>query len=256
MQVVRNLGHIKAQQRRGRVFTAIGFVGLAGAFVLVWWQRQIPSLVLVAYALMLFGFVFFNIGLQTMGKFISNDRKRRPDQQLDKSLERLNDRYTIIHFAQLGKRNVDHLIVHNAGVLVLTVREVAGKIIVDERRWRKGGNPLGRFLNYSGPQLGNPSADNEADQAAVRATLAEAGLPDLVEGAIVFTNPLAEVSGSAPIDVLGDDELLEYVRTQANDRERPALGPKERQAVIEALSQGPELELVTQRAERRSKKAA
>lgn len=255
MQVVRNIGHIKDQQRRGRVFTAVGFVGLAAAFILVWWQRDVPALVLVAYALMLGGFVFFNMGLQTMGKFLSNERKRRPDQQIDKTLERLNDRYTIIHYAQVGKRNVDHLIVHNGGVLVLTVREVAGKIIVDGRRWRKGGNPLGRFLNYSGPQLGNPSADNEADVAAVRSTLEEAGLPDTVEGAIVFTNPLAEVSGSAPIDVVGIDELLDHVRTLANDRERPALAAKDRLAIVEALSQGRELEQATQRAERRKKAA-
>lgn len=255
MQIVRNVGHIKSQQRRGRIFTAIGFVGLASAFILVWWQRNYPTLVLAAYALMLIGFVFFNIGLQTMGKFVSNERKKRPDQQVDKALERLNDRYTAIHYAQLGKRAVEHMVVHNGGVLVLTLREVSGKIIVNERRWRKGGNPLGRLFNYSAPQLGNPSLDNEGDVAAVREALTAAGLEDRVEGAVVFTSPLAEVSGSAPIDVLGIDEVLDHVRTLANDRERPALTAKERLAVVEALSQGQEMEQATPRLERRKRAA-
>ncbi len=255
MQIVRNIGYVKSQQRRGRTFAIIGFVGLASAFILVWWQRTEPTLVLVAYALMLIGFVFFNMGLQTMGKFVSNERKKRPDQLLDKTLERLNDRYTIVHYAQFGKRAVDHLIVHNGGVLVLTLREVTGKIIVADNRWRKGGNPLGRLFNYSAPQLGNPSLDNDGDVAAVRATLEAVSLPDTVEGAVVFTSALAEVSGSAPIDVLGVDELLDHVRTLANDRERPALTSKERLAIVDALSQGRELEQATQRLERRKKAA-
>jgi 8-oxo-dGTP pyrophosphatase MutT (NUDIX family) len=255
MQVVRNIGYVKEQQRRGRRFTVIGFVGLAAAFVLVLWQQQFPMLILIAYALMLFGFIFFNIGLQTMGKFLSNERKKRADQQIDRALERLNDRYTVIHYAQLGKRVVDHIVVHTGGVLVLTVREVGGKIIVNDRRWRRGGNPLGRLFNYSGPQLGNPSLDNELAVAATREALEEAGLADRVEGAIVFTSPLAEVSGSAPIDVLGIDELLDHVRTLANDRERPPLTAKERLAIIETLSQGTEFEQATPRAERRKRAA-
>lgn len=255
MQVVRNIGYVKEQQRRGRWFTGIGFVGLASAFLLVLFQQQFPLIILIAYALMLIGFVFFNMGLQTMGKFVSNERKRRADLQIDRALERLNDRYTAIHYAQIGKRVVDHVVVHTAGVLVLTVREVPGKIIVNERRWRRGGNPLGRLFNYSGPQLGNPGLDNELAVATVQEALAEAGLPDAVEGAIVFTSPLAEVSGSAPIDVLGIDDLLDHVRSLANDREGPPLNSKERLAIIETLSQGKELEQAAPRAERRKRAA-
>jgi hypothetical protein len=238
VQIIRNGAYVKGQQRRGRILTTIGFIALAAAFVMVWVQRTRPQLILVAYALMLFGFVFFNLGLQAVGKFLSNDRKKRADELLDRTLDRLNDRYTIIHYAQLGKRAVEHLIVHSGGVLVITMREVAGKVIVNENRWRKGGNPLGRFFNYSGPQLGNPSADNDADVAVVKETLAEQGLPDEVEGVIVFSNPLAEVSGSAPIDVVGIGELLEHVRLVANERDRPPLTLKERTAIIDALAQG------------------
>lgn len=253
MQIIRNGDYVNSQRRRGRILTGIGFAALAGAFVMVWVQRTRPELILIAYALMLFGFVFFNMGLQIVGKFLSNERKKRADELIDRSLARLNDRFTAIHFAQVGKRNVEHLIVHTTGVLVLTVREVGGKIIVNERRWRRGGNPLGRFFNYSGPQLGNPSIDNEADVASVKELLSEQGLPAEVEGAIVFTNSLAEVEGSAPIDVLGIDELLDHVRAVAANRERPPLSVKDRAAIIAALAQGLDIEQDTPTNERRKR---
>lgn len=255
MQLVRNIGYIKTQQRRGRFFTAIGFTGLALAFILVWWQRDNVPLIIAAYALMIVGFLFFNMGLQTIGKFVSNARKKRPDEHVDKALARLNDRYTVIHYAQIGKRVIDHLIVHTSGILVLTLREVTGQIVVNERRWRKSGNPLGRLFNYSAPQLGNPSADNDSDVAAVREALREAGLPDNVEGTIVFTSPLAEVSGESPIDVVGIDELLGHVREVASTSEAIPLNGKERQAIVAALSQGAELEQPPVRAERRKRPA-
>jgi hypothetical protein len=255
MQIVRNVGYIKDQQKAGRLLTAVGFVGLAAAFILVWWQRNYPTLIIAAYALMLVGFVFFNMGLQRVSKYVSNERKKRPDEQVDKALTRLNDRYTVIHYAQLGKRVVDHLVVHNSGIIVLTLREVTGKVIVNENRWRKGGNPLGRFFNYSAPQLGNPSLDNGNDVTAVKTMLEEAGLPDAVEGAVVFTSPLAEVSGSAPIDVLGIDDLLDHVRATSGDQERQPLNAKERTAIVAALSQGKEFEQPATRLERRKRAA-
>ncbi len=253
MQIIRNEAYVKSQQRRGRLLTTIGFVALAGAFVMVWLQRSRPELILLAYALMLFGFVFFNMGLQIVGKFLTNDRKKRADQLLDRALERLNDRYAIIHYTQVGKRAVEHQIVHTGGVLVVTMREIAGKIVVNERRWRRGGNPLGRFFNYSGPQLGNPSMDNEADVAAIKELLTERGLPNEVQGVVVFTNPLAEVSGSAPIDVVGIDELLEHVRLVANDREQPLLSTKDRAAIVEVLAQGLNIDKAVPTSERRKR---
>ena len=256
MQIVRNIGHIKEQQRQGRILTAVGFIGLAAAFVLVWVQRDATGMILIAYALMLIGFIFFNMGLQRVSKFVSNERKKRPDEQIDRALARLNDRYTVIHYAQIGGRIVDHLVVHTTGIIALTVREVTGKVIVNDRRWRKGGNPLGRLFNYSAPQIGNPSVDNENDVSAVRGLLEAQGLPvESVEGAIVFTSPLAEVTGESPIDVLGVDELLEHVRAVANDRERQPLSANDRTAIIAALSQGKELEQPTGRVERRKRAA-
>jgi hypothetical protein len=163
----------------------------------------------------------------------------------------LNDRFTIIHYAQLGKRVVEHLVVHNAGVAVITVRELPGKISVDDRKWKRQGGTLGRLFNTSGPQLGNPTVDIEADIEAVKAALAGAELPDVeVEGAIVFTHPEAEVTGSSPIDVTDPQGLASLLRSYANTSATP-LAAKDRLALVEALSVGAELEQASARPDRR-----
>ena len=89
----------------------------------------------------------------------------------------------------------------------------------------------------------------------MREVLRAAGLPDQVEGAVVFTHPQAEVTGDAPLDVLAIDDLAEHVRLLASNGEYPSLAPKDRLAIIDALSSGSELEQVTARPERRKRAA-
>ena len=260
MQVVRNVGYVKQQQRRGRQLTIAGMTGLAIAFVLVFMQGGQGSVapLLLAYATMIPGFILFNLGLQTAGKFTSNRRRMRADQALDRALERLNDRYTLVHYPEIGGRHPEHLLVHNHGVLVLTVREVSGKVAVKGRRWRRLGNPLGRFLSYSAPQLGNPTVENEGEVAVVKAYLAENDLPDRVGGVIVFTDPVVEVHVTdSPVDVVDLDGLPDYVRGlgQGQDGDAPPLTGRERLAIVEALSRGRELEQATLRGDRRRRAA-
>ncbi len=258
MQVVRNIGFVKGQKRRGRRLTALGVAFLTFAFFLVFFQQGQGQgqlgVILLSYAAMMSGFILFNLGLQTVTKFASNARKPRNDQALDKGLERLNDRHTLIHYSQLGKRVPEHLLVHNGGVLVLTVRELPGQISVNGRRWRRGGNLLTRFTNSSGPQLGNPTVENEGDVALVREYLAANELPATVDGVIVFTHPAVTVRVTdSPVDVTDLDGLPDYIRGLSQDQ--PALTGKERLAIIEALSQGQDLEQVTLRGERRKRAA-
>ncbi len=256
MQVVRNVGYIKQQQRRGRRLTAAGMVGLALAFLLVF-QRNSVIAVLLSYVAMIAGFICFNLGLQIVTKFTGNRRKARSDQALDRALERFNDRYTLIHYPAIGGRHPEHLLVHNSGVLVLTTREVSGRVAVKGRRWRRLGSPLGRFFNYSAPQLGNPTVENEGEVAAVKAVLAENDLPDAVSGVIVFTDPAVEVRVTdSPVDIVDLDGLPDYVRELGRTGEEgAALTGRERLAIVDALSQGQELEQVTLRGERRRRAA-
>lgn len=253
MQVVRDIGYIKQQQRRGRRLTILGLVALSIAFVLVWQQGQV-GLVLLAYAAMMSGWVLFTLGLQTVTKFSSNRRKLRNDQELDQALERLNDRYALVHYPALGSRRPEHLLVHQAGVLVLTVRELPGRIGVKGTKWRRLGNPFARFVNASGPQLGNPTAENRQQVELVQSYLAENDLPDAVDGVIVFTHPTVTVHVTdSPIDVVDLEGLPDYVRGLGQDR--PPLTTKQRLSIVEALSQGQELEQATLRGERRRRAA-
>ena len=72
---------------------------------------------------------------------------------------------------------------------------------------------------------------------------------------IVFTNPTVTVRVTdSPVPVVDLDGLPAFVRDVG--RERAQLSGKDRLAIVEALSQGEDLEQVTLRAERRPRRAA
>ena len=86
MQVVRNIGYVKQQQRRGRILTALGFIALAFAFVLVW-QKQFVTLIIASYGAMLIGFVvYFGYSMRHSrvgkegGEPREDDRTRGPER--------------------------------------------------------------------------------------------------------------------------------------------------------------------------------
>ncbi|CAA9574655.1 MAG: hypothetical protein AVDCRST_MAG49-4043 [uncultured Thermomicrobiales bacterium] len=243
MRIVRNVGHVKRRKRVARWMALLGFVLLAGIFVLV---LLFPGQVLVAWAVMLIGFFVFNIGMQQVGKW---NRPVRNDQVIDHKLDKLSDAYTAIHYAPIGKKVIEHLIVYPGGVLVLTARELSDDVFVKGRRWRKRGVGLRRLFGISGPQLGNPSLETDQAIAAVEGLLAEKQLAVEVGGAVVFTDPRVDVEADKPeYPVLLAEELPEFVRTLPPD---PSIRPADRQRIVDVLSLGEELETNAPKARRR-----
>ncbi|MGN6675237.1 MAG: hypothetical protein ACTHMA_18245, partial [Thermomicrobiales bacterium] len=81
--------------------------------------------------------------------------------------------------------------------------------------------------------------------------LASEGLPEVeVEGAVVWTHPEAEVTGSSPLDVTDPQGLASLLRSYANTS-ATQLAAKDRLALVEALSAGAELEQASSRTDRR-----
>ena len=215
-------------------WSALGGFALLGS---TFWLALDPSRVLLAYIPLLAGTIIFHFGMQQIARW---NRNPRNDVLLDTQLRGLGDKHALIHYAQIGKRVVDHLLVHPGGVLVLTAREVPGKVTHRNGRWRKGGAGLGRLFGLGGPQLGNPTFETEKNVEALRAYLAEAQLEAEVDGAIVFVNPLVELDVEEPdFPVMNGEGLQEYVRDLPVD---PSLRPTERQALVDLLAQGEELE--------------
>lgn len=243
MQIVRHAQYVKDQKRRGRWLALLGFILLSGSLFIAWY----PDLLIVAYIAMLAGFVMFNMGMQGIGKW---SRDPRNDQIFDHRMKGLSDRHTIVHYAKVGGKVVEHLLVHPGGVLVMTGKEIDGKISQVRQSWKKSGSLFRRMFTFSGPQLGNPSFETENSVKRVEAFLAENQLEVDVLGAVVFLHPKAELDITEPdFPVLHGEELEEFVRDLPAD---PDFTEDERARVIELLSQGGKVETPTvERAARR-----
>jgi hypothetical protein len=241
MRVVRNIGYVKRRKRTAKWSSLFGVALLGSTF----WLALNPSLVILAYIPLLVGTLIFHHGMQQVAKW---NRNPRNDMVLDKQLQHLDDRYTLIHYATLGRRAIDHLLVHPGGVLVLTARELAGNVRHRNGRWRKGGAGLGRIFGLGGPQLGNPTWETQQHVASVDRYLSDAQFETEVDGVIVFLNPLVTLDVEEPdYPVTNADGLPEYLRSIDRTDE---LASAERERLIELLSQGEELE-VPQRSQRR-----
>jgi len=229
MKTIRHDAYIAKRKRNSKLFALLGFLMLTGTLFLA----LLPNLLLPSYLLMLFGFVLFNFGMQQVGKWT---RSPRNDQVLDYQLKALPDRYALVHYAPVGKRRLEHVLVHPGGALVITVKELDGVIEERKSRWRRKGSGLRRFLSFSGPQLGNPSIETDASIGALETFLTEKQFEVDVEGAVVFIHPQVELNIEEPdFPVLHGEELPSFVTSLPTD---VSLTPKEREQLTELLKGG------------------
>lgn len=228
MLVARNLQQVQVNKRTSRLKLFAGIllflVGAPISFLNV-------AFLLVAYTLVIIGFILFQSGLQGVAKW---GRKIRNDQLVDQELRRLSDRYTLIHYPRIGGRTLDHVLVHETGILVMTTKETIGRVEVRGTKYRKPGQSMfGRFLGMGGPQLGQPPTENGLDRKALLESLAaeaaERGWPtDVpVDGLIVFIAPRLVLSADAEADppAVKLGELLGWV--QSHTRGMPIVLPTE-----------------------------
>jgi hypothetical protein len=209
---------------------------LASLLVLSMFGAIDPTIVLLSYVPLIAGMILFHFGLQQFAKW---GRSPRNDELIDTQLRGLGEKHVLIHYAPVGKRTIEHMLIHPGGVLTLTAREVPGKVAYDGR-WRRLGTGIGRFFGMGGPQLGNPSAEAQADVAALTSYLAEAQLEVEVDGAIVFLNPRVELDVDEPdFPVMNGEGLPAFVRTLPVDA---SFAPADRQALIALLAKGEEVE--------------
>ncbi|HEY7031598.1 MAG TPA: nuclease-related domain-containing protein [Thermomicrobiales bacterium] len=249
MRLVRNIGYVKRRKRFARLSSFFGFIFLAATFPLVFVWGQSSNLVLVAYVFLFVGFILFNMGMQQLGKWSNTPRHPRNDLALDAKLQALTDKYVLIHYARLGKRVVEHLLIHPGGVLVITAKDFPGKVTVDGNRWRKKGLGLTRMFGMSGPQLGNPGIETEQGIEAVEASLKAGQLEVDVSGVVVFTSSTVDLEVDEPAyPVVLLDDLPGFVRSLEID---PSLRSTDRDALAELLGKGEELELQEVRRTRR-----
>jgi hypothetical protein len=242
MRIVRHNEFVKQRKRRARLFAFLGFLILTSSLLIAWY----PSFLLLAYVAMLAGFILFNMGMQQVGKWTRNPRN---DQIIDHQLKSLSDRFTVIHYALFGKQRAEHVVVHPGGLLVVTAREIDGDITKKGNRWQRKGGMFRRFFSFSGPQLGNPSYETEANIGNVEKFLEQEQLEVDVEGAIVFVHPKAELDIEDPdYPVLHGDELAGFLQSLPAD---VTFTNQERDRLIQLLAAGENVEQPKQTVGRR-----
>lgn len=233
MRIVRHNAYISERKRRARIFSLFGFLLLSGSLLIAWY----PDYLLVAYVAMLGGFILFNMGMQQLGKWTRNPRN---DQILDHQMKNLSDRVTLIHYAPFGKHRIEHVAVHPGGLVVLTAREVDGTIKKRRSSWKRKGGLYRRLFSFSGPQVGNPSFETDANVRRAEEFLAENQMEVDVEGAIVFVHPRVELDIEDPdYPVLHGDEVDEFIRDLPPDE---SFTREERERIVELLSAGERVE--------------
>lgn len=248
MRIVRHSQHIKQQKRKSKILAFVGFLILSSAMFLA----MLPNALLIAYVAMIGGFIMFNIGMQGIGRWTRNPRN---DQVLDIRMKGLSDQVHLIHYAGItdskGKKKVlDHVAVFSGGLMILNAKEIDGQISQRKSVWRKQGGLFRKMFSFSGPQLGNPSFENDRMIPVVEAWLAENQLEVDVMAATVFLHPRAELEIEEPdYPVLHAEEVEEFLRDLPADEN---FDQAEKDRLIELLAAGegvetPERERVSRR---------
>jgi hypothetical protein len=229
MKVYRDLDYVRKRKRLAALSSVGGIALLGSAFFLATTTGQ--SGVFIAYVPLLAGTVLFHLGMQQVGKW---NRPQRNDVVLDTLLKDLGERYTLIHYAKVGKRTVEHSLVFPGGVLAITARELPGQVAYQNGRWRKVGQGLTRFFGMGGAFLGNPTADAAADVQALTQRLADEALEADVDAVVSFINPEVKLEVTEPeYPVTNGDGLKPYIAALPADT---SLQSSERQRLIDILT--------------------
>lgn len=221
-----------------------GLIFLVTAFMLTFYQNQI----LLSYIGLILGFLTFNGGMQQVARW---SRKPRTDEVLDHMLTKLNDRYAVIHYPAIPGRRPDHVLVTPSGVIAITPREVGGRVALDGRRWKR--SALKQVFNLGGPQLGNPTVENEAQVASLETLLESEDLDVDVRGVVVFVHPDVEIEMRSPeSEVVHIHELYDYVRSLG--AEGTTIASDQRTKLVSILATGERIEEVNAPTKRPRKK--
>lgn len=230
MKVYRDLAYVQKRKRIATLSSVAGVALLGSAFWLA--SMAGPSGVILAYLPLLAGTVIFHLGMQQVGKW---NRAQRNDVILDSLLKDLGERYALIHYAKLGKKTLEHVLVHPGGVLAIVARDLPGGVAYENGRWRKVSQGFSRLFGMGGAYLGNPTNEANESVSALNTLLGSANSGDGADAVIAFLNPRVTLDVVEPdFPVTNAEGLKPYIASLPSDA---SFRTQDRQAVVEALTQ-------------------
>jgi hypothetical protein len=163
-------------------------------------------------------FILAGITISMAGIYQANRwvRTPRPEEQLNKSLKGLDDKYVLYHYP--SSLPCDHVLLTPEGVVNLETVNLAGFFIYRDGRWVER-MTMGRALrSVVEERLGDPTRSALAVQRYLAEKLsALAGETITIKPLITFTHPGAELDlePDGPVPVYMADKLKKHVSMEA-----------------------------------------
>ena len=162
MKIIKNDKLIHRNARLGGIATVVGLALLIGGMVFTITIRNTAQ-VGYSWLLLIAGFITSQVGVYFGGRF---GRSPRPDEEIDKALKGLDERYAIYHYTT----PVSHLLVGPAGVWNFISRHQGGKVTYAKGRWRqsRGGCVQAYLRLFAQEGIGRPDLDIPVDTQSLQ----------------------------------------------------------------------------------------
>jgi hypothetical protein len=155
MIIYRDEERIAKLKKRGGQVSLVGFLFLAGGFVLIlpFMQERLGNNVILYQTLaLLFGFGLTQYGLYLQHRY---GRSPRPDEVLDDAVKSVARDGVLYHYVLPAP----HVLLTPAGPIVFDLKYQTGIIRADGDNWSQKGLGFRRFFGQEG--LGNPTKETE-----------------------------------------------------------------------------------------------
>lgn len=150
MVIIRDEARIAKLKSRSQQATLVGFLFLAGGFVVIF--LNIPNVILFQTAALILGWAISQIGMYLSHRYA---RSPRPDEVLDEAVKPVARDGRLYHYVLPAP----HVLLSKAGPIVFVLKYQTGQITADGDTWKQRGIGFRRIFGQEG--LGNPSKDVE-----------------------------------------------------------------------------------------------
>ncbi len=176
--------------------------------------------IIVAYGLLVVGFVLAYVGAMLANKWI---KEPRADAALAKALKGFDNKYHLYNYLLPA----NHVLLAPSGLILFKVKPNDGNIAVQGAKWQTPFRWSRLFGGMGQEPLGDPAADLRADIEKIRKLLVDkvenAGMVP-IDGYVVFTDPKANLTvDNPPVPVVTVQDLKDTLR---KSKRGPMLPPK------------------------------
>lgn len=202
---------LRSIQRRSRLGLWASLAGLALTLIALIMTWVVPQYMQITLIIIWVGFLLSVIGTR-YGEVYAG--KTAPYARLTEAFKGLDDRYALF----LHDLPVPYVLLEPRGMLVITAKPMAGKVIYKNGRWQH--QDRGKFFKrLSGQEgLGRPDVENAMDVERLKIWLKKQlpeGIDVPVRGVIVFTHPNIELDvDESPVPALRASKVKEWLRAQ------------------------------------------